>query len=192
MNPIHPLPRIFRSLTLALAVLSHGLIQAAPIDVVSYTYDGMGDGTQPNTVYVAALADTGGTELTDGDIPTYNWSAGSGWVGFYNDPLPAAGTPHPQITFDLGTSCELSSVALTYLAGDSAGAFPATSLGDTVRISVSTNGTDFTAPVSYSPFSGPTTGFESTTSVMDLSGKSGRYVRMHVQCHHGPVGSWVC
>ena len=178
MDPNHPLPRILRSLTLALAALA--LSHAAPVAVVSYTYDA----TQPNSTY-GPWGDAGNVKLTDGVIPAATNYGDAGHVGFY------ASLPNPQITLDLGTSYSLATVKLSYWADNGATFFgPRNDLGDRLLISVSNDNISYSTPVSYSPFGGPLG--QEVTSSMDVTGKSGRYVRLLVQSHTDPAGvQWL-
>jgi len=178
MHHTHPLPRILRSLALALAAL--GLSHAAPVAVVSYTYDA----TQPNSDY-GPWGDAGNVKLTDGVIPVPSNYGDAGHVGFY------ATLPSPRITLDLGAICDLATVKLSYWADGTATFFgPRNDLGDRLLISVSNDNISFSTPVSYSPFTGPLG--QEVTSSMDVTGKSGRYVRLLVQSHTDPAGvQWI-
>ncbi|MEI6607001.1 MAG: Ig-like domain repeat protein [Verrucomicrobiota bacterium] len=175
---MNPLPRILRSLTLALAALA--LSHAAPVAVVSYTYDT----TQPNSTY-GPWGDAGNVKLTDGVIPAATNYGDAGHIGFY------ASLPNPQITLDLGTNYSLATVKLSYWADNGATFFgPRNDLGDRLLISVSNDNISYSTPVSYSPFSGPLG--QEVTSSMDVTGKSGRYVRLLVQSHTDPAGvQWL-
>ena len=178
MHPSHPMPHILRSFALALAVF--GLSHAAPVAVVAYTYDT----TQPNTAY-GPWGDAGNVKLTDGVIPAPTNYSDAGHVGFY------ATLPNPQITLDLGASYSLATVKLSYWADASATYFgPRNDLGDRLLISVSNDNVSYSTPVEYSPFTGPPG--QEVTSPVDVTGKSGRYVRLLVHCHNDPGGvQWI-
>ena len=178
MHPSHPMPRILRSFALALAAL--GLSHAAPVAVVSYTHDS----TQPNTDY-GPWGDAGNVKLTDGVIPSPSNYSDAGHVGFY------ATFPNPQVTLDLGASYDLATVKLSYWADGTATFFgPRNDLGDRLLISVSNDNISYSTPVEYSPFTGPLG--QEVTSSMDVTGKSGRYVRLLVQSHTDPAGvQWI-
>ena len=175
---MNPLPRILRFLALALAV--HGVSQAAPVAVSSYTYDT----TQPTAAY-GPWGDAGNVKLTDSVIPSPSNYGDAGHIGFY------ATLPNPQITLDLGASYDLATLKLSYWADGTATFFgPRNDLGDRLLISVSNDSMSYSTPVSYSPFTGPLS--QEVTSSMDVRGKSGRYIRLLVQSHADPAGvQWL-
>ena len=123
--------------------------------------------------------------MTDGVIPSPGNYSDAGHVGFY------ATLPNPRITLDLGASYDLATVKLSYWADGTATYFgPRNDLGDRLLISVSNDNISYSTPVSYSPFTGPLG--QEVTSSMDVTGKSGRYVRLLVQCHTEPAGvQWI-
>jgi len=165
------------------ALAMAGTTQASLI-VQSYTYD---------TAQPFVWDDPGNVKLTDGMVATSTGYGDPAHVGFYGV------HPNPQITFNLGAFYDLATVTLSYHADNQTtgdppvhytGFGPENSLGDRLWISVSNNGTDFSTPVSYSPFTGPQGG--EVTSSMDVTGMGGEYVRLQVQSHDDAWGSsWI-
>ncbi|MEI6608087.1 MAG: Ig-like domain repeat protein, partial [Verrucomicrobiota bacterium] len=150
-------------------VAGFGLSHAAPIAVSSYTYDRGSIGWGSDT----------GNRLTDGVIPSITFWSDTNYVGFN-------GT-WPQITFDLGTSNNLGTVDLSYWADSTSIFGPQNILGDRLKISVSDDNITYSTPVQYSPFTGPLD--HVVTSSMNVTGMSGRYVRLDFQ--KNPDAAWL-
>ena len=169
---MHPLPRILRSLALALAGL--GLSHAAPIAVSSYTYDANPPGPYFNL-------DAEHTRLKDGVIPT-----STNFIDALNDGKHVGfggATPNPRITFDLGARYDLATIALSFWNDSVNYQGLRDDLGDRLWISVSTDNITYSTEVVYRPFTG-TLGQEVTSS-MTVTGMTGRYARLRIE---NPVG----
>ncbi|MEI6607622.1 MAG: DUF642 domain-containing protein, partial [Verrucomicrobiota bacterium] len=151
-------------------VAGFGLSHAAPIAVSSYTY---GDHPANGNAINSNWGDAGNVKLTDGVIPAATNYDNMGHAGFWYTP------PSPQITFDLGSVQSLGAVNLSYWSDSIAIFGPRNSLGDSLLISVSDDNVTYSAAVSYSPFTGPL--MKEVTTSMDVTGKSGRYVRLAFQ-----------
>jgi hypothetical protein len=159
MQPVSPLRRILTGLAAVATVLS--LSHAAPIAVSSYTIDRGSIGWGSDS----------GNRLTDGVIPSVSFWSDPSYVGFN-------GT-WPQITFDLGTSKNLGTCALSYWADSTSIFGPQNALGDRLAISVSDDNITYSTPVTYSPFTGPLDSV--VTSSINMTGMQGRYVRLDFQ-----------
>lgn len=138
----------------------------SPIAVSSCVYDGVGgeaSGAQPST-FAANLLDPGNGDLTDGVVATSGGFDQSGYVGFWDDDTNPGddGTSHPQITFDLGWLFDVSEIEVFYRDVEGTIQEP-----DSALISTSTNGVDFTSPVSLSPFVDG--GLPGTSTILDVS-----------------------
>ena len=152
----------------------------ARIAVVSYSYDGTPEHCLPEsapqkTVWPDTLSE--GQELTNGVIASAPF-ADPQWVGFYN--LKDDGLPQPLLTFDLGKQYQLQDVQIVYL--HSAGV-PQVQAGGSVTapeevyLSISKDGTTFSEPLRCTPFNS-SPGNSVRIAKLDLSGQSGRYVRL--------------
>lgn len=133
------------------------------IIVSSYVYDGVGgeaSGAQPST-FLPNFSDTGMTELIDGHVVVSGGFDQPGYVGF-RDLAPDSGTSHPQVTFDLGGLFDVLELKMFYRDVEATIQEP-----DSVLISVSKDGVNFSAPVSFGPFvSG---GLPGTSTTLDVS-----------------------
>jgi|GEM_PF-2895319 len=150
-----------------------GSASAALIPVASYVYDGAGGeaaGAQPST-FLTNFADTGTAELTDGFVVTTGGFDQAGYVGF-RDLNADDGTSQPQVTFDFGSLYDVSTIDVSYRDVEGTIQEP-----DAVFISVSSNGVDYSTPVSFGPFVG--TGGSGVTTTLDVSGLAdARYYRL--------------
>ena len=150
-----------------------------PIDHSNITYSYPGQ--QPRGVEVPAYGDSTGDQLADGLVPANTFGSGD-WVGFnelgVNGQQGDDGTPQPELAIDLGGQYNLSSTAITYLAGGSAGVYAP----DSLEIRYSTDGgSSFSAApdVVYTGFNQTSnnTVFPVTTRI-PLSGVNVTHIRM--------------
>jgi len=154
-----------------------GTFTLGAITVSSYVYDGISvgtgndDGTQPSDLFTNFL-DPGNVELTDGVIPSTVGYNQAPWVAFRDDDKDL-GAPHPQVTFDFGSSYDVSSIIITFLHYNTTITPP-----EEVRISVSSDNSTWTTPVSFTGFGG-TTPPEIGTTTLDVSAlDTARYYRL--------------
>ncbi len=160
--------------------LNHPLL----INVSSYVYDGVGgeaSGAQPSTFLANGnLLDTGMTELIDGHIVLSGGFDQPGYVGF-RDQGADDGTSHPQVTFNLGGLYDVHTIAISYRDVEATIQEP-----DSVLISVSTDGVNFSTPFVFNSFIG--TGGAVVTTPIDVTALDyARYVRLDFR----QSGEWL-
>jgi len=144
------------------------------LPVSSYVYDGTGPGSQPSTS--PAWPDSGGTELINETWPSAAHYTDSEWVGF-QQALPDDGGSHPQVTFALADLFELGDIGIHYFhsTGQAGGSITAP---ESVWVSFSTNGTDFTAPEQFTAEFDHSGGDEVRVALLDVTGNDASHVRL--------------
>ena len=163
-------------LACVLLISASSCLMAAPIVVSSYSYDGTGDGSIPDS----SFPDSSTIELTNGTQPATTAFSDPQWVGYRDG--GGGGTPatadHPQITFDLGSSQEVASIVISYLHSTTQAGGTITA-PDSVIVSVSDDNVTSSAPTTYSAEFDSSSGNELRAATLDVSSLSqSRYVRL--------------
>ena len=143
------------------------------IPVNGYLYDGAGAGALPSTFT------DGGGELSNGQFPASTNFNDAQWVGF-QDGLPDDATAHPQVTISLPSKYDLSEAVISYLHSTSQAGGTITA-PETVWVSVSDDGSTYSAPAPFTAAFDHSGGDEIRSAFVDLSALSGRYVRLDLR-----------
>ncbi|MDA3926622.1 MAG: hypothetical protein PF904_18200 [Kiritimatiellae bacterium] len=142
------------------------------VTVTAYHYDGSGVGAQPSN-----WADSGGVELINDKFPSDMHYSDGEWVGFL-DELPDDGTSHPQVTFDLDARYVMSEIEIYYFHSITQAGGSVTA-PEEVFVSFSTDGLNYTTPVSYTnEFDSSYAGAAMRMAALDVSNNVASYVRL--------------
>lgn len=159
---------------------------ARPIAGATYVYDGTGQGSQPSSSPDPVWPDTGGVELTNGQLPASVAFTDPQWVGFVDD-APDDTTSHPQITFDLQEVYEIEVAQIAYLHSNSQAGGTITA-PEEVLVSISDDGSTFGPATSYTAEFDSSAGNEIRFAYLDLTAfDDTRYVRFDFR----NTGQWT-
>jgi len=154
-------------------VLGYPVKEPTPLRAVvnSYQYDGSGAGAIPTS-----WPDSGGIELINGILPSAAHYTDAQWVGFA-DSLPDDGTSHPQVTFQLAETYDLTKIQIVYFHSTSQAGGSVTA-PEQVFVSFSTNGVDYSTPLSFTSEFNHAAGDQIRTAILNLNSNRASSVRL--------------
>jgi hypothetical protein len=166
-------PSIDGSVYYEVDVLGYPVKEPTPIRAVvnSYQYDGSGAGAIPNS-----WPDSGGIELINGVLPSAAHYTDAQWVGFA-DSAPDDGTSHPQVTFQLAETYDLTKLQIVYFHSTSQAGGSVTA-PEQVFVSFSTNGVDYSTPLSFTSEFNHAAGDQIRTAIISLNSNKASSVRL--------------
>lgn len=142
--------------------------------ISSYQYDGTGQAAIPSTS--PAYPDSGGIELINNVLPASTAYTDTQWVGF-QDTAPDDGTSHPQVTFQLAETVDLTKIQIVYLHSTTQAGGSITA-PEQVLVSFSTNGVDYSTPLSFTSEFNHTAGDQIRTAILNLNSNRASSVRL--------------
>jgi hypothetical protein len=154
-------------------VLGYPVKDPAPLRAVvnSYQYDGSGAGAIPTS-----WTDNGGIELINNVLPASTAYTDAQWVGFA-DTAPDDLTSHPQVTFQLAEAYDLTKIQIVYLHSTSQASGSITA-PEQVLVSFSTNGVDYSTPLSFTSEFNHAAGDQIRTAILNLNSNRASSVRL--------------
>lgn len=168
--PISFLQKKFAMAAVAAITFPAFCLQAAPLEVVSYSYSKQPDDNYPDPEMTKLIDEE---IVPDQDASPYTREATVGWLQNPADPE----VPHPAITFDLGEMKYIDEIAINYVLWPGAGV----RAPNEVRVSYSMDGSEFLMEEAFTGFDGsdnsPYVIYTRNLPVI-LERKAARYVRL--------------